>query len=295
MATYTTTDFLTSVRMRGSIPTSTSSSNVNNTTNLLSMGTEELHIKLLPLIMSIREEFYVTSKDYSITANQATYALPSRASGMVVRDIQIVDGSSIYSLRPIDPDLISTTSTGSVDGYYFQHNNIVLYPTPGSTSGTLRVRYFARPSRLAATSACAQISAIDTGTNTVTVAAVPSSWSTSTPLDFIKATAPYYNPAVDQTPTNVAATTITFSSLPSDIAVGDWLALAEYTPIPQIPHEFQPLLAQMTVVKALEAIGDQGGAKAAKADLDLIQANALQLITPRSHSDPRKVIGRNWR
>lgn len=295
MATYTTADFLTSVRMRGSIPTSTSSSNVNNTTNLLAMGTEELHIKLLPLIMSVREEFYVTSKDYTITASQATYALPSRASGMVVRDIQIVDGSSIYSLRPIDPDLISTTSTGSVEGYYFQHNNIVLYPTPGSTSGTLRVRYFARPSRLAATSACAQITAIDTGTFTATVAAVPSSWSTSTPVDFIKASAPYHNPAVDQSPASTTSTTLVFTSLPSDLAVGDWVALAEYSPIPQIPHEFQPLLAQMTVVKALEAVGDREGAKAAKTDLDLIQANAIQLITPRSHSDPRKVVGRNWR
>lgn len=295
MASYTTSDFLTSVRMRGSIPTSTSSSNVNNTTNLLALGTEELHIKLLPLIMSVREEFYVTSKDYTITANQSAYILPSRASGMVVRDIQIIDGSSIYSLRPIDPDYITTTSTGAVEAYYFQHNNVILYPTPATTSSTLRVRYFARPSRLAATSSCAQISAIDTGTNTVTVSAVPSSWSTSTPLDFIKAAAPYYNPAVDQTPTATSSTTLTFSSLPSDLVVGDWIALAEYTPIPQIPHEFQPLLAQMTVVKALEAVGDREGAKAAKADLDLIQANALQLVTPRTHSDPRKVIGRNWR
>ena len=295
MATYTTTDFLTSVRMRGSIPTSVNSANVNNTANLLLMGTEELHIKLLPLIMAAREEFYVTAKDYAITANQSAYILPSRASGMVVRDVQIVNGSSIYSLRPVDSDLITTTGTGAVEGYYFQHNNLILYPTPAATSGTLRVRYFGRPSRLAAISACAQISAISAGTSTVTVSTVPSSWSTSTPLDIIKSVAPYYNPVVDQSPTSMTATTITFASLPSDLAVGDWLALAEYSPIPQIPHEFQPLLAQMTVVKALEAVGDREGAKAAKADLDLIQANATQLITPRSHSDPRKVIGRNWR
>lgn len=295
MAQYTTTDFLSSVRMRGSIPTSTSTANVNNTTNLLALGTEELHIKLLPLLMSVREEFYVTTKDYTITGSQAAYILPPRASGMVVRDVQIIEGSSIYSLRPVDPDFITTTGTGSVEGYYFQHNNLILYPTPATTSGTLRVRYFSRPSRLAATSACAQISSIDTGTFTITVNAVPSSWVSGTILDFVKSAAPYYNPAVDQTVVSVTSTTITFSSLPSDLVVNDWVALAEYTPVPQIPHEFQPLLAQMTVVKALEAVGDREGAKAAKTDLDLIQANAIQLVTPRSHSDPRKVISRNWR
>lgn len=294
MASFTTTDFLASVRARGAIPTSTNSSNVNNTTNLLAMATEELHIKLLPLIMSAREEFYVAKKEYAVTANQSEYAIPTRASGVVLRDVQLIKGTTIYSLNPIDSELITTTGTGSVEGYYLEHNNVVLYPTPGSTSGTLRLRYFIRPSRLAAVTACAQISSIDTTASSVTVSSIPSTWAASTIVDFIKATVPHQNPAIDQSITNVAGTTVTFTSLPTDLAVGDWIALAEYTPIPQIPYEFQPVLAQMTVVKALESIGDREGAKAARDDLELLKMNALMLITPRVQGSVKKVISRKW-
>jgi hypothetical protein len=295
MASYTTTDFLASVRQRGALPTTTNSNNVNNTSNLLALATEELHIKLLPLIMSVREEFYVAKKAYSITANQAEYAIPSRASGVVLRDVQMIVGTSIFSLEPVDSEHITTTAVGDPVGYYLEHQNVVLYPTPGSTADTLRLRYFMRPSRLALTSACAQISAINTGTNTVTVSSVPSTWTTGTSVDFIKATPPYQNPAIDQSITGVSGSDITFASLPSDLAVGDWIALAEYTPIPQVPFEFQPVLAQMTVVKALEAIGDREGAAAAKDDLKTIQQAALMLVTPRVQGSNKKVIGRNWR
>ncbi len=299
MASYTTTEFLTSVRMRGSIPTTTNTNNVNNTTNLLAMATEELHIKLLPLIMSVREEFYVANKDHTVTASQAGYAIPSRASGMVLRDVLWIEGTTITALLPVDPETITTTATGTPDGYYLEHNNVVLYPTPSTTSGTLRLRYFMRPSRLAATTACAQVATIDSGTNTVTVSSIPSSWGTGTIVDFISANVPYSCHAIDQTISNVASTTITFSSLPTNLAVGDWIALAEYTPIPQIPHEFQPVLSQMTVVKALEAIGDrEGAAKAEKALTDPengMIASCLKLITPRVQGTPKKVIRRSWR
>lgn len=295
MAAYTTADFLDSVRARGALPTTTNANNVNSTAKLLVLATEELHIKLLPLIMSAREEFYVARKEYAVTANQSHYVIPTRASGVVLRDIQLIDGTSVQSLGPIDSEQICTTATGDVQGYYLEHNNVVLYPTPSSTSGTLRMRYFLRPSRLALVTACAQISAIDTGTNEVTVSTIPSTWAVGSIVDFVKATAPHANPAIDQTVTALSGTIVTFASLPTDLAVGDWIALAEYTPIPQLPYEFQPVLAQMTVVKALESIGDREGAKAARDDLDLIKNNALLLITPRVQGSVKKAVGRNWR
>ncbi len=285
--------------MRGSIPTTSNSNNVNNTTNLLSMATEELHIKLLPLIMSVREEFYVANQDHTITANQSGYAITSRASGLVLRDVQLIDGTTITPLNPVDPETISTTATGSPEGYYLEHNKVVLYPTPSATSGTLRLRHFRRPSRLAATTACAQIATINSGTNQVTVSSIPSSWGTGTIVDFVDADAPYACLEIDQTISNVASTTITFSSLPTGLAVGDWIALAEYTPIPQVPHEFQPVLSQMTVVRALRAIGDRDGAAAAEKELNDPQngilAACLKLVTPRVQGTPKKVIARSWR
>jgi len=293
---YTTTDLLSSIRQRGSIPTTTNTNNVNATANLLALATEELHIKLLPLLMSVRAEFYVAAPyDQVITSNQAAYPISTRASGMVLRDVQIITGTDIASLPEIPSEQVRTTATGTPTAYYFQHNNVILYPTPSSTTGTLRQRYYMRPSRLAATSACAQISAIDTGTSTVTVNAVPSSWATGTIVDFIAYTAPFQWRSTDATISSVSGSDIVFSSLPTGLVVGDWIALAEYTPMPQIPFEFQPVLAQMTVVKALEALGDEAGVKRAVSDLQILQTNALHLITPRNHGEPKRVVPTTWR
>ncbi len=291
---FTTADFLNSVRQRGSLPTTTNSNNVNNTDNLLKLATEELHIKLVPMLLSVREEFYVAKKNYSITASQSEYAIPANAVGMIVRDIQIITGSEVRSLTPIDSEFINTTASGQPEGYYLEHNNVVLYPTPSATTGTLRIRYFQRPNRLALTTACAQISSIDTGTNTVVVSTIPSTWATGIVLDFIGAIVPYRTIDIEYTTTSVSSTTIVFSTLPTGLAVGDWLAPTGYSPIPQVPFEFQPLLAQMTVVKALEALGDNNGVKQASENLKMIEAAAIQLISPRVQGEAKRVVRRTW-
>jgi len=294
---YTTTDLLSSIRQRGSIPTTTNTNNVNSTSNLLVLATEELHTRLLPLLMATRSEFFVAPipDDQAVTANQSAYPISSRAVGMILRDVQLIDGSSVRSLRQIDSDQITTTSTGAVEGYYLQHNNVILYPTPSSTSGTLRLRYFVRPSRLAATSACAQISAINAVTNTVTVNSLPSTWAVGNDMDMVSGSVPYQCRVMNKAITAISGSDVTFAALPTGLAVGDWLALAEYTPIPQIPFEFQPVLAQMTVVKALEALGDNDGVKRAMNDLQILQQNALLLVTPRNHGENKKVVATRWR
>jgi len=298
---YTTSDFLTAVQLRGSIPATTNTSNVNNTTNLLLLGTDELLIKLLPLLMSAREEFYVTHADYTISQNQASYPIPYRAVGQVVRDIHILNGNAVYKLAPIQREYLTTTTTGDVLGYYFEGNNIVLYPTPGSsTQGTLRVGYFRRPSQLAQTSSCAQITAVSLSTNTVTVSAYPSSWGIGTVVDFIHALPPYDCPGIDYTITGISGSNITFSSLPTDalgnslVYANDWLALAEYTPIPQVPREFQPVLAQMVVVRVLKSQGDAAAVQMAQQELQMMQGAALGMVTQRDEGAGKKVVGRNW-
>lgn len=291
---YTTSDLLTSIRNRGNIPATSNDDNVNSNANLLNIATEQLHTKLYPILLSAREEFYVTRKDFTITASQSEYVIPSRASGMVLRDVQIINGTEVKSLTIMDSEQISTTSTGTIEGYYLEHNKIILYPTPATTDGTLRVRYFIRPGRLVATSSCAQISTIDTNNNQVTVVSLPTTMTTGTSIDFIASTAPYANLAIDQAITNVSSTTLTFSSLPTGLAVGDWVALAEYSPIPQIPYEFHAILAQLTVTKTLEAMGDREAASLAFKDVQADLENMLKLVTPRNQGERKKVINRNW-
>lgn len=291
---YNTGDLLTSIRNRGSIPSTSNTNNVNSNGNLLNIATEQLHTKLYPLIQATREEFYVNEKDYSITANQAEYEIPTRASGLVLRDVLLIKGSDIISLPLKDREYITTTSTGDVEGFYLRHNKVVLYKTPSTTQNTLRLVYYLRPSRLTVTTDCAQITSIDTGTNSVVVSSIPSSWTTGTQIDFVEATSPYANLAIDQSISSVASTTITFSSLPDNLAVNDWVAPAGYTPIPQVPFELLPILAQMTVVKTLEAMGDREAAKLAYNDLQTDLENMMKLVEPRSHGERKKLIQRAW-
>ena len=294
MATYTTDDLITSVLNRAQLPSSSNNNNVNSDANLLKLGTEEIYTKLLPLILSTREEWYVAPYNHTITANQSAYAMPPRASGRVLRDVLYVLNGAISRLDPIDPETLTTELTGEPSNYYIEDDNVVLYPTPATTTGTLRLRYFRRPNRLADTADCVQITAINTSTGVVTVSAVPTTFGTTTLIDMIKNTSPFTTLGMDYSITATSSTTVTFASLPTGLAVGDWMALAEYTPIPQIPQEFFPVLAQMMVVKVLEAYGDREGAAAAYKDLDVIRQNALVMISPRTVSKQKKIIGRNW-
>lgn len=289
---WTTNDLLASIRRRGSIPTTTNSSNVNSTQSLLDLATEELHNSLLPMLMSTREEWYVNSQEQAIVANQAAYIIPTRASGVVLRDIKIRSDNSLRSLPPIAREHVDTTGTGSVDFYYIQHNKVILHRTPSVTQDTLVLDYFLRPSRLAATTACAQIT--DITDLTVTVGAIPSIWTTGSKIDFISQYSPFAPHAIDQTIATLSGTVFTFAALPAGLVVGDWIALADYTPIPQIPQEFQSVLAQLVVVRALEALGDREGSKQAFANYQALRDNALMLITPRNQGE-RKTVGSAWR
>ena len=289
---YTTSDFLQDVRLRGNIPDSSNDNNINSDANILKIATALFHSKLYPHIQSVLGDYYVNHEDKAITASQGEYTIPERAAGLILRDLQVVKGTSVQSLGRIESDNVTTTSTGEPQAYYLRHNKIVLYPTPNSTVNTLRIRYYMRPSRLIGTADCAQISSIDTGTNTVVVSSIPTTWSTATDLDFVSKSVPYVAFSLDQNPTLVVGTSITFAALPTGLVVGDWLSPAEYSPIPQLPFELIPTLAQMTVVKVLETMGDRDGNNLAWKDLQDDLTNALKLITNRNHGEPQKIVNR---
>jgi hypothetical protein len=295
MAKYTTTELLASIRSRGAISSSSNSSNPNSDAGLLRTATEEMLIKLLPLIMSVREEFYVNHVDLPIVGGKSEYAIPERASGMVLRDVQIVEGTSIFPVQPVDSEQITDLNHGQPQSFYLRHDQVVLYPTPAASHATLRLRYFARPSTLVKTTEAAHITAINTVTRQVTVSARPADWTVTTELDLIKQTAPHSTLAIDVVPESIVANVFTFTSLPAGLAVGDWIAKAEESPLPQLPREFQPILAQMTVVKYLEGAGDREGSTAAWKDLQNYIESALKMITPRVVGVRKKIVSRNWK
>jgi hypothetical protein len=290
---YTTSDLLASIKTRGMLPDASTGS--LSPANLLIMATDELHNVIVPMILAAREKYYETYKDTLVTANIAKYAIPGRAIGGILSALQYMYGINIINLNPMDASTATaTTNALSPRGFWFENNNVILYPPPSSSNYTIRMRYYQRPSALALTSDCGQITGFDTGAKTVTVSAIPSTWTTGTILDFVPAAYPYTPYSMDNAVLSVVGTTIAFTALPTDLVIGDWVAIAETTPIPELPNEFFPVLAQATVCKALEALGDQAGLMASKTNLSERVSNALRLITPRDQSGPKKVVS-NWR
>ena len=281
MAAYTTTRLLESIERQSFSPANQSTF---STADILALADEVTRIRLLKEVLSVREEFYVAYKDYTITASQSTYRFPARAIGMTLREIHVVSSDGTASNLPrwsIDKlHLISTSGEGVPEVFYIQGDDVILYPTPNSTTGTLRMYYRRRPSDLIETSSAAVVSAINTTTNVVSVTTIPSTWVTGNIFDLIQQDGSHKHLSIDLTSTLVSGNDITFSSLPSQLAVGDYVALAGYTPVVQLPPDFQPILSLLTAAEMISAMDQAKGDKLiARAELAL--NNARELINPR--------------
>lgn len=290
-----TSDFMTAVKRRAAVPTAQVTF---SSTDFYQLGDEEQRSKLTPLVLKTMEEMYVRTFDYSVAANQAGYLIPSRAIASALRNVQIVDPNNDLNrsdLPRLSPeDLYSSSGDANFTirkaGFYLQGNQVILYPTPNSAQSLLRLSYYCRPNSLVDTTECAQVQAINTSLNQITVASLPSTFNSGTPLDFVKTNPGFECSAIDQTPTNVAGTVLTFgSSLPSDLSVGDYICLAGQTCVLQVPVELQPLLIQYVVVRVLSAQGDAEALAAAIKELEKLEENALLLISPRVAGKARRV------
>lgn len=293
MANYTSDQLITLIKTKGLIPTSQQTFQPADFLNLLN---DEVSIGIVPFVMKIRSEHWVYTLDTAIVAGTAAYPIPTRAIGGKVREISIVDNAgNVYDVPQIQQEELPFYNSGMSSGgynyqFYFQANNIIIVPTPQTTVGLMRVTYYRRPNALVSSLSAALVTAVNVSTNTVTVSSVPSTFSTSTPLDMINGNPGFEWRAIDLTPTTIVGTALTFSTLPTNLAVGDYLALSGQSPVPQMPVELIPMLTQRTVVKVLEALGDKQGVDIAQAKLIEINAACEHILSPRSDGNPKKLI-----
>lgn len=302
MSAYTSDDLIKSVRVRGMFPDASQGS--LSPENILLVASEELRMSIVPMILAVREKYYETFTEYDLTNNQAIYDIPKRAIGSMTSIVQYIVNNSMYALAPLDPKSIITTVSGLYPrGFYFENDKIVVYPTPNATQGTLRVRYYQRPSILLQTINCAQISSVDETNGTVTVSSYPSSWSSAMLVDFVSNKTPYTPYSVDKAISVISAgNVISFTTLPTNregtsvVQIGDWLAPAGYTPIPEVLDEFFPILAAATALKLLSATGSREDHAIVKEELKEFIASGVKMITPRDVYGLKKVKSdwRNW-
>ncbi len=137
---YTTTNLVDSIVTRGQFPDTTNTKTISSPANLLNLATEELRLKILPMILDAGGEFYVRGLDIPVVSGQTDYPLPTRASGNVLRSIRLVNGESDMPFTALDRDTLPTISASQPLGYYFENNNIVLYPAPATSGLTIRTK-----------------------------------------------------------------------------------------------------------------------------------------------------------
>lgn len=288
---YTTSNLLDAIKRRSFAP---AGQLTFTDTELLAIADEVMATEIVPAIISVREEYFVFTYDYSVTASQAGYDIPARAVGLIVRDVWLVDGTSIVANLPrIEPETISSDATGTPEAFYLRNNQVMLYPTPATTAKTLRISFLLAPGRLIETSSAGLISAIDTGNNIVTVSAIPSTWATGDVFDLIKKTGGQEPWVIDQTSSLVSGSSITFSSLPTGLAVGDYVALSDETPLPFLPPNLRPILAQGVAAQVLSDMNQPGAEKAVE-KFKYLLSQSLKLLTPRVQGEDRTITPTPW-
>jgi hypothetical protein len=262
MAAFDTTRIVDQVTVKGALP-----DGYFQDQTILDIAYDVLLSEITPLIMFRREEYYVKSIDYAITANQNAYAIPDRAIGMGLREVKWISGNRNFHIERMDPRYADRSDASWLYRFYLENNNVILWPTPSNTQDTLKLSYFFRPSKLVPVSECAKITNINTSTKTLTLASLPNNWSISESFDLIKGKGGYEVIDFSLTASAVSSVsnTITFvADLPSTIAVGDYVSLAGESCFPYMPQEAQIALIHGTVVGCLESLGDPAVAVSAQ-------------------------------
>lgn len=266
--------------------------------DLLTIMTFEMTSKIIPLIDNQAEEYFITTDDIPYSTTQTVFTIPSRALAGKLRSVSFVDSNNnevrIPRLR-LEDIMSNVNATGlainpALWGFYLRNNKVVLYL--GSTNGGsssfqyLRLRYVRQPNQLVLSTACGQVTGI-VG-NVVTMGSVPTTFTTGSTYDLIQNVPQMFDSLLDDATITAVTTgtngTVTFTAgtVPSDLAVGDWVCLANQSPIPQIPYTpgFD-LLLQLSAAKCLEIHGDVQGFNVAMSQASDMKNYFISVITPR--------------
>lgn len=274
--------------------------------DVITMLSEEVNSTIVPLVLAAQEEFFVKNYDQPVVANQYEYIIPARAAFASWRDVVFVDsmGNEI-NMTNLSPEYLKLTYPAGggpplyVFGFIMQNDKVILYPPNGGTPTQYQLRQKAmrKPNDLISTDDAGQISTIDTVTGDVVLTNCPAEWTTSTTFDIIP-NAPQFTSRGDDAAISAIDTVtkvLTFSDLDlvADMEVGDWVAPAMLSPIPQIPYGMFPLLAQRGAIRILESMGDTQNLQVAERRYADMAADFARTVSPRVEGTPKKIVNRN--
>jgi hypothetical protein len=306
---WTAADLVAAVKLRAMLPTSSSAPGTADS-DVLAHANDELQSRLVPLLMSVNEEFFTFTTDVALVSGQAVYRVPDRAAAAKLRELNLVSGNVLLNLPRIEPEQLTRFLAGGAVGvpaaFVMEAGGVRLVPTPSASSMTLRMRFFFRPGELTATTSnyATITTATPTSSTEVTLTLgtglVPSA-STSYLYDLISGRPPFEYLAMDGTCESALTPydmrfSAGYSGLQSATsAIGwtgaDYLAVRGLSPVPQLPSEVHPLLVQRTLCRVLQQLGRYETLDRAEREADRLEKVALSLLSPRVDGAPRKMRG----
>lgn len=275
-----TSAFVAAVRRQGSIPASYAS------TDILAQGDLEVRAVFLPLLEGLRQNYFIRQVTASPDAT-GRVQLPARAAGAAVRNVQLQLQSQWVPLPQRAMEDADSLTGGIPVAYYLDAGSICLLPS--GSSGTLRIRYPARPPAMVLetdTANCGVITAVSAGASTVALTA--SAYLGVFPIDVV-ASGPAHQQKVIATAGPMGAVPLTDClELP---VVGDYVCAVETSPFVPLPEELNAALIHRTAGVILRAQGydDEAGAQLQVAE-DAIK-RCLPMLTPRNEGNPQRVTG----
>lgn len=277
---------------------------------------DELQTVLVPLIMSVRENYYLKNSSYTIQVTSvagfgedefgllpfgsptpiSTSDLLERAIGLITKDIWWMDqGGNVLGQVP-QLSFKDISSTDPVSGYYFESSKIIFYPAQNFNNQPIKVHWFRKPNTLTASENCARVVFVNTGNSTIQVDAVPAGWAIGTKIDILRGKQGFDSILDSVMITGVSGTVLTLDAISDVITSGDYVCPEGYACVAQIPVNAYPLLEQLGAIKILESLGDSVGMKNAMAQYERLQQGFTGVISNRSQSNLRKVVGRGiWK
>lgn len=284
---FTSTGLIAQIKRRALIPTS---QNLFTSSDIIDMLNEELQNRIVPYIMNVREDYFLTYNEITQDGTQTEIDIPYDAIGNKINQITLYTSTTDDSFFATIPRLTPSQINDYFGGYYIEGNKIKLYPK-AIASGKLRIYYYKRPSEIVASTRWGIVSTINTNTSIVCSTNLPANITTGSEIDIVKNIQPW-DTIKETTAGTVSGATVNLSDT-SDISVGYYVCSKDESPFAQIPQDTIPLLIQSVVVRMMEYMGDTNGLQAGLLTYAQMESDNRGLISPRVDAQPKKISVKN--
>lgn len=297
---YLISEFLTDVRNSGKIPTTETDAVI------VVQADRELQTRILPMVLSVREEYFACDYYTATIANVSRYKIPRRAIGSRIRELwlQRSDGtfSHLERLEPAAAATLNPSATGEPTCFWVKGGDVMLHPKPADATAYLRWLIYARPGRLQTSNS--------NGTNYCVITSITSNGTTYTinvgndiasmtglRFDIVSPDSGFEIRAVDVLCASQGTNTysVTVAGAPPDLAIAtfanDYIVPAETSVFIPLPVELHGVLVQATVARMLKNGAYLDEAAEAERDVERMAADAMRILTPRTDGAPRKLSG----